>query len=63
VFTTGFSGVLAAISSNNIAIGIFNNSAAVTSGTATLQEIGAAADLTTHFLYPVVLKNTYVLPY
>ena len=62
VFATGFSGVLEAISSNNIAVGIFNNSAAVSSG-ATLQEIGAAADLTTDFFYPVVLKNTYVVPY
>ena len=45
-----------------MAVGIFNNSAAVSSG-ATLQEIGAAADLTTNFFYPVVLKNTYVVPY
>ena len=62
VFATGFSGELEAISSNNIAVGIFNNSAALTSGAA-LQEIGAAADLTTNFFYPVVLKNTYVVPY
>jgi hypothetical protein len=62
VFPAGVSGALAAISSNNIAIGFFNNSAAV-SGGATLQEYGAAADLTSDFLYPVILQNTYVLPY
>ncbi len=62
VFPSGVTGALAAISSNNIAIGFFNNSAAV-SGGATLQEYGAAADLTTDFLYPVMLQNTYVLPY
>ena len=30
---------------------------------ATLQEDGAAADLTKIFLYPVSLTNTYVVPY
>jgi hypothetical protein len=63
VFPAGFSGALDAISSNNIAIGIFNNSADVIAGKATLQETGAAADLTTNFLYPIVLQNTYVQPY
>ncbi len=63
VFPAGFSGVLEAISSNNIAIGFFDNSAAAIAGTAPLQETGAAADLTTNFLLPVVLPNTYVLPY
>jgi hypothetical protein len=63
VFSAGFSGVLEAISSNNTAIGLFLNESAVISSGATLQEIGVAADLTSHFLYPVVLKNTYVAPY
>jgi hypothetical protein len=62
VFGKGFSGGFAAISSPNIAIGILENSSAV-SGGATLVEDGAAVDLTTNFLYPVVLTNTYVLPY
>ena len=63
VFTTGFSGSIEAISSNDIAIGFFDNSAAAIAGTAPLQEIGAAADLTTNFFYPVILTNTFVLPY
>jgi hypothetical protein len=63
VFAAGFSGGLEAVSSNNIAIGFLNNSAAAITGTATLQEIGAAADLTSDFFYPVILPNTYVLPY
>ena len=62
VFGKGFSAGLDAISSNNIAIGILDNSSALASG-ATLQEDGIAADLTSHFFYPVVLTNTYVLPY
>src|ERR1700734_390491 len=62
VFGKGFSGGFAAISSPNIAIGILENSSAA-SGGATLVEDGAAVDLTTNFLYPVVLTNTYVLPY
>ena len=63
VFATGFTGGLFAISSNNIALGFFINSPAVIQGTGTLQENGAAADLTIDFLYPVSLTNTYVLPY
>jgi hypothetical protein len=62
VFGKGFSGGFAAISSPNIAIGILENSSAV-SGGATLVEDGAAVDLTTNFLYPVVLTNTNVMPY
>ena len=62
VFGKGFSGGFAAISSPNIAIGILENSSAV-SGGATLVEDGAAVDLTTNFLYPVAITNTYVLPY
>ncbi len=63
VFATGFTAGLFAISSNNIALGFFTNSPAVIQGTGTLQENGAAADLTIDFLYPVSLTNTYVLPY
>ncbi len=54
VFSAGFSGELEAISSNNIAIGLFLNESAVISSGATLQEIGVAADLTSNFLYPIV---------
>jgi hypothetical protein len=63
VIPAGFSGSLEAIFSNNIAIGFFDNSAAAISGTAPIQENGAAADLTTNFFYPVVLPNTFVFPY
>jgi hypothetical protein len=63
VFSAGFSGILEAISSNNIAIGLFLNESAVVSSGATRQEIGVAADLTSHFLYPIALTNTYVAPY
>jgi hypothetical protein len=63
VIPSGFSGSIEAIFSNNIAIGFFDNSAAAISGTAPLQENGAAADLTTDFFYPVVLQNTFILPY
>jgi len=63
VFSPGFIGSLFAISSNNIAIGFLNNEQAVISGTGSLQEDGAAADLSKNFLYPVVLTNTLVLPY
>jgi hypothetical protein len=62
VFGKGFSAGLEAISSNNIAIGILNNSSALASG-ATPQEDGVAADLTKSFFYPIVLTNTNVLPY
>jgi hypothetical protein len=62
VFGKGFSAGLEAISSDNVAIGILDNSSALASG-ATLQEDGIAADLTKNFFYPVVLTNTYVLPY
>jgi hypothetical protein len=62
VFGKGFSAGLEAILSTNIAIGILDNSSALAGG-ATPQEDGIAADLTTNFLYPVVLTNTYVLPY
>jgi hypothetical protein len=64
VFSAGFNGALFAISSNNIAVGAFNNSSAVISGkTTTLVEIGAAADLTTDFLYPISMTNTFITPY
>ena len=63
VFSSGFTGALFAISSNNIALGFINNAAGVISGGGTLQEDGAAADLTKDFLYPVSLTNTEVLPY
>jgi hypothetical protein len=63
VFAAGFSGSLAAISSNNIAIGIINNSAAVLSGGGTLEEDGAAADLSSDFLYQIRITNTEVVPY
>jgi hypothetical protein len=62
VFGKGFSAGLEAISSNNIAIGILDNSSALAGG-GTLQEDGIAADLTQNFFYPVTLTNTYVLPY
>jgi len=63
VFSPGFVGSFFAISSNNIALGLLDNSAAVIQGTATLQEQGAAADLTKNFLYPVIITNTNVAPY
>jgi hypothetical protein len=63
VFAAGFSGSLAAISSNNIAIGIINNSAAVLSGGGTLEEDGAAADLSSDFLYQIKITNTEIVPY
>jgi hypothetical protein len=63
VFSSGFTGALFAISSNNIALGFINNAAGVISGGGTLQEDGAAADLTKDFLYPVSLTNTEVVPY
>jgi hypothetical protein len=63
VFSTGFTGALFAISSNNIALGFLNNAPAVIQGNPTLQEDGAAADLSTNFLYPVIITNTYVIPY
>jgi len=62
VFGPGFSGGLEALSSNNIAVGFFENEPAFVGG-AQLQEIGAAADLTTNFFYPIVLTNTAVTPY
>jgi hypothetical protein len=63
VFGAGFSGGLEALSSNNIAVGIFNNEAALEYHGTPIQEDGAAADLTTNFLYPIVLTNTFVTPY
>ncbi|MGC1650724.1 MAG: hypothetical protein WA741_33285, partial [Candidatus Sulfotelmatobacter sp.] len=63
VFSSGFTGALFAISSNNIALGFINNAVGVISGGGTLQEDGAAADLTKDFLYPVSLTNTEVVPY
>ena len=62
VFSPGYIGSLFAISSNNIAIGDFVNEPAILTG-GTLQEYGAAADLSKNFLYPVVLTNTLVTPY
>jgi hypothetical protein len=58
VFSTGFSGELFAISSNNIALGFLFNF-----HTAPPQEDGAAADLSKNFLYPVSITNTNVMPY
>ncbi len=43
VFSTGFVGELFAISSNYIALAFLDNALAVSSGTGTLQEQGAAA--------------------
>jgi hypothetical protein len=63
VFATGFTGALAAISSNNTAIGDFNNAPAVIQGTAMLHEDGAAADLTNNFLLQISLTNTVVVPF
>jgi predicted SpoU family rRNA methylase len=63
VFPAGFVGSLFAISSNNIALGFWENTPAVERGTATLQENGAAADLGKSFLLPISLTNTEVLPY
>jgi hypothetical protein len=63
VFPAGFVGSLFAISSNNIALGFWENAPAAERGTGTLQEQGAAADLSKSFLYSVVLNNTYVTPY
>jgi hypothetical protein len=63
VFGAGFSGGLEALSSNNIAVGIFENEAGFISNGTPLQENGAAADLTSNFLYSIVLTNTYVTPY
>ena len=62
VFAAGFSGSLAAISSNNIAIGIINNSA-VLSGGGTPEVDGAAADLSSDFLYQIKIMNTEIVPY
>ena len=64
VFSTGFNASFYAISSNNIALGGFENGPAVIEGKATtLQENGAAADLTKNFLYQIVLTNTLITPY
>ena len=63
VLGAGFSGGLEALSSDNIAVGFFENEPAFASGAAPLQVIGAAADLTTTFLYPIVLTNTEITPY
>jgi len=63
VFPTGFNGQLFAISSNNIALGIFYNTPAVIEGGATIQEDGVAVDLTLNFLYPISITNTLVVPY
>jgi hypothetical protein len=63
VFGAGFSGGLEALSSNNVAVGIFENEAGFISNGTPLQENGAAADLTSNFLYSIVLTNTYVTPY
>jgi hypothetical protein len=63
VFSAGFVAELFAISSNNIALGFLNNSAAVIGSGATLQEDSAAVDLTANFFYLVSIPNTYVAPY
>ncbi len=62
VFPAGFIGGLAAVSSNNTAVGFLVNSPALSNG-GTLQEDGVAADLTTDFLLPISITNTEVLPY
>jgi len=59
VFQPGFTAGLAAISSNDIAIGILNNGGAG----GTPQVAGVAADLTSTFFYVVSLTNTFVEPY
>jgi hypothetical protein len=64
VFSPGFNGFIEAISSNNIAIGFFDNQPATNSGQATIPQInGAAADLSSNFLYQIVVQNTLVTPY
>lgn len=63
VFPPGFMGSLFAISSNNIALGFFENAPSVLHSGSTLQEDGAAADLSTGFLLPISLTNIYVVPY
>ena len=64
VIPAGFDGALEAISSNNIAVGFFENSSDVEAGkTTTLLITSAAADLTKDFFLPIALKNTYVAPY
>ena len=63
VFGAGYRGGLEALSSNNVAVGFFENAPGLEYHGNPLQEIGAAADLTSNFLYPIVLTNTYVTPY
>jgi len=63
VFPAGFAGSLFAISSNNIALGFFENAPAVLYSGSPLQGDGAAADLSKRFLLPISLTNTYVQPY
>jgi hypothetical protein len=62
VFSTGFTGALFGISSNNIALGILDNAPAVIQGAPNLLEDGVAADLSKNFLYPVIITNTEVVP-
>ncbi|MGP0020214.1 MAG: beta strand repeat-containing protein [Candidatus Sulfotelmatobacter sp.] len=63
VFGAGFLGYIEALSSNNIAVGVFENEPGFEYNANPLQENGAAADLTSNFLYSIVLTNTYVTPY
>jgi hypothetical protein len=63
IFGAGFLGGLEALSSNNVAVGIFENEPALIYNGTPLQENGAAADLTSNFLYSIALTNTYVTPY
>ena len=63
MFPAGFAGSLFAISSNNIALGFFENAPAVLYSGSPLQGDGAAADLSKRFLLPISLTNTYVQPY
>lgn len=63
VFQAGFLGDLFAISSNDIALGFLLNEPGALYNKATPQQNGIAADLSTSFLYPISLANTYVTPY
>ena len=63
IFGAGFLGGLEALSSNNVAVGIFENEPGLIYNGTPFQQNGAAADLTSNFLYSIVLTNTYVTPY
>jgi hypothetical protein len=63
VFGAGFFGFIESLSSNSVAVGVFENEPGFEYHGTPVQEDGAAADLSTNFLYPIVLTNTYVTPY